>query len=203
MSRCSLANPDERGPDVTLRAAADHLRRAGSADRAGRGVLGWIAGVQAAYYLATGLWPIVHLPSFLAVTGPKTDLWLVQSFGALVCVPGLALAATAVRGRVGTTDLIVALGSAATLALIDIVFVARGVIPAVYLLDAGVEAALLGGGSRGCCGRVDVLRALHDFAGGYTGSGCANIAISCAQCSLSEHGAAGSSKRHFGQRRRD
>jgi hypothetical protein len=34
-----------------------------------------VALVQGVYFLLTGVWPIVHLPSFLAVTGPKTDLW--------------------------------------------------------------------------------------------------------------------------------
>jgi len=33
--------------------------------------------IQAIYYFATGLWPLVHLQSFLLVTGEKTDLWLV------------------------------------------------------------------------------------------------------------------------------
>jgi hypothetical protein len=41
---------------------------------------------QAAYYLATGLWPLVHLPSFEAVTGPKTDDWLVHMVGLLAAV---------------------------------------------------------------------------------------------------------------------
>jgi hypothetical protein len=41
---------------------------------------------QAAYYLATGLWPLVHLPSFEAVTGPKTDDWLVHMVGLLAGV---------------------------------------------------------------------------------------------------------------------
>jgi hypothetical protein len=34
----------------------------------------WLAGLQGAYFLVTGVWPLVHMPSFLAVTGPKTDL---------------------------------------------------------------------------------------------------------------------------------
>ena len=34
-----------------------------------------LAYAQSAYFAATGVWPIVHMPSFLRVTGPKTDLW--------------------------------------------------------------------------------------------------------------------------------
>jgi hypothetical protein len=47
--------------------------------------------LQAIYYLFTGIWPLVHLASFEAVTGPKTDDWLVQTVGVLAAVIGAAL----------------------------------------------------------------------------------------------------------------
>ena len=47
--------------------------------------------VQGSYYLLTGLWPVVHLRSFEAVTGPKVDKWLVKTFGALTGAVGAAL----------------------------------------------------------------------------------------------------------------
>lgn len=31
---------------------------------------------QGSYYFITAVWPLAHMRSFLAVTGPKTDLWL-------------------------------------------------------------------------------------------------------------------------------
>ena len=37
---------------------------------------------QGAFYLAAGLWPIVHRSSFERATGPKTDFWLVRTVGA-------------------------------------------------------------------------------------------------------------------------
>ena len=36
---------------------------------------------QGIFWLTTGLWPIVHLVSFEAVTGRKRDHWLVQKTG--------------------------------------------------------------------------------------------------------------------------
>jgi hypothetical protein len=39
---------------------------------------------QGTYYAATGLWPILWMRSFEAVTGPKQDHWLVKTVGALV-----------------------------------------------------------------------------------------------------------------------
>jgi hypothetical protein len=43
------------------------------------------------FYLVSGLWPLVHLQSFLTVTGPKTDLWLVKTLGVLISVIGAVL----------------------------------------------------------------------------------------------------------------
>ena len=42
---------------------------------------------EGVYFFLTGLWPVVHLPSFIAVTGPKRDLWLVRTVGLLIGSP--------------------------------------------------------------------------------------------------------------------
>lgn len=97
-------------------------------------VLGW-------YYVATGIWPVLHLRSFEALTGPKREGWLVRTFGALVAVIGMTVLEVA-----GTTSRAagarLAMRSAAALAVADAVFVWRGRIRPIYLLDAVVELAL-------------------------------------------------------------
>jgi hypothetical protein len=100
--------------------------------------------IQATYFIGTGLWPVLHLSSFLAVTGPKVDLWLVQAFGLLVLAQGAALLFTYVARR-ELEALPFGLCSAAMLALVDIWFVTRGDIGPVYLLDAGVDTLLVAG----------------------------------------------------------
>jgi hypothetical protein len=102
-----------------------------------------IAQAQGAFYLISGVWPIVHMRSFLFVTGPKTDLWLVQTVGALLAVIGYALWRAGLRRTVTNEMVIVAAGCAAALAIIDIVFVNKNVIGPVYLLDAAAEIALV------------------------------------------------------------
>jgi len=98
---------------------------------------------QGAYYLLTGLWPWFHLSSFLWVTGPKTDLWLVQTVGALVAVLGATLCVGAVRREKTWSMITLALGSAAALAFVDVLFVAQQRIPPIYLLDGAVEVGLV------------------------------------------------------------
>lgn len=103
-----------------------------------------VAVVQGLYYLATGVWPLVHVESFLAVTGPKTDLWLVYTVGALIAVVGTVLLAAARSGRVTPEVALLAVGSALALTAIDAIFVARRVIDPIYLADAAAEVVLVG-----------------------------------------------------------
>ena len=104
-----------------------------------------LAALQASYYIGTGFWPLAHRRSFEWLTGPKSDFWLAQTVGVTVMSIGAALAQAASSRRRPPPELrTVACASAAGLALIDVVFVARGQISAVYLLDAAAELALLG-----------------------------------------------------------
>ena len=98
---------------------------------------------QGAFYLATGVWPLVHDRSFQAVTGPKVDVWLVKTVGCLVSVIGGVLLAAGVRRSVPTELRAIAAGSAAALAAIDIVYASRGRIFPIYLADAAVEIGLV------------------------------------------------------------
>jgi hypothetical protein len=50
-----------------------------------------LATIQGAYYLLTGLWPLAHLRSFQAVTGPKLEPWLVKTVGVLAAAIGFTL----------------------------------------------------------------------------------------------------------------
>jgi hypothetical protein len=99
--------------------------------------------VQSGYYLASGLLPFVSRRAFEAVTGPKREWWLVQTVGALVTVVGAATASAAAQRRITPETVALAAGSAASLAAIDIVHVARRRIAPTYLLDAAVEVGLV------------------------------------------------------------
>ena len=102
-----------------------------------------VAAVQGIYFVITGLWPVLGIDSFQAVTGPKTDLWLVYAIGCLVAAIGAALLVAAGSGRTTPEVAVLAVGSAVALAGIDLEFVVRGVISWVYLLDAAAEVALV------------------------------------------------------------
>ncbi len=50
-----------------------------------------VAAAQAVYYVLTGVWPLVSMKTFLKVTGPKTDLWLVRTIGLFITVRRILL----------------------------------------------------------------------------------------------------------------
>lgn len=99
--------------------------------------------VQGGFYLLTGLWPLLHMASFLWVTGPKHDLWLVKTVGALVTVAGAVMLLSALRGHVPPETVVLAVGCALALAAVDVVYVGKRVIGPVYLWDAVAEIGLV------------------------------------------------------------
>lgn len=102
-----------------------------------------LAWTQGLFYLATGLWPLLHMRSFLWVTGPKVDLWLVRTVGILVAVIGAVLLLGALCRRIGPELALLATGSAAGLAAIDTYYALTGRISGIYLLDAVAETGLV------------------------------------------------------------
>src|SRR5690348_4295033 len=104
---------------------------------------GYVALLQGIYFFVTGIWPLFSIDTFQMVTGPKTDLWLVQTVGALIAVIGAVLLVAGWRRHATAEVILLALGSALALGAVDVIFVVRQVIPPIYLLDAVGEAVLV------------------------------------------------------------
>ncbi|MEX0613838.1 MAG: hypothetical protein WD738_20110 [Pirellulales bacterium] len=102
-----------------------------------------IALAQGLYFLATGIWPFVSLHTFLAVTGPKADIWLVKTVAALVTAVGLVLLVAQARRPVSDEIVLLGIGTAAGLAGIDVTYVSVGRIPPIYLVDAAIEGLIV------------------------------------------------------------
>jgi hypothetical protein len=101
---------------------------------------------QGVFFVAAGLWPIFHLRSFEAVTGPKVEGWLVKTVGALIAVTGAALAVAGARRAVAPETAVLGAGSAATLAAVDLWYAGRRRrLPPVYLADAALELGFVAG----------------------------------------------------------
>lgn len=112
--------------------------------RQGRSML-FLAWFQGIYYAVAGIWPILHIDSFMMVTGPKTDIWLVHTVGLLLVAVGAVLCLGAYRQRLTLEMIVLAVGAALALTAIELVYTWRGVISMVYLLDAAIETPLIAG----------------------------------------------------------
>lgn len=119
--------------------SATMLRRTAARRAQRRALIG-----QGVYYVVTGPLPFVSRRLFEAMTGPKREWWLVETVGALVTAVGIGLIEAGVRGRDTPEIIRIGAGCAASLAAIDVIYVARGRIAPTYLGDAAFQLAALG-----------------------------------------------------------
>ena len=117
---------------------------------------------QACYYLATGAAPFISRRLFEAVTGRKTDWWLVQMVGLLAMTSGAAIGVGLRATTASPETLTMAALSAASFAAIDTVHSLRGRISKVYLCDAAIELLLLAGIAAECRGGSNSERSAND-----------------------------------------
>lgn len=97
--------------------------------------------IQGVYCLLTGLWPLVHMHSFLWVTGPKTNMWLVKMIGLLAVCIGLALLkGSSEKNNTEAVNLLATLSATAFL-LVDFYYSFTGVIAKIYLVDGVLQSA--------------------------------------------------------------
>jgi hypothetical protein len=102
-----------------------------------------VASVQGTVYLTTGAWPVLHLRSFEAITGPKVDGWLVKTVGGLLVAVGIGELMAARRDTVSDEVAAIGAGAAMTLGSVAGIYAVRGRVRKVYLLDTAMEAAFV------------------------------------------------------------
>jgi len=100
-----------------------------------------VALLQGAYDLVGGLWPLLHMASFEAVTGPKTDDWLVRTVAGILVVVGVVLIQNALRGSVGHSVQWIAGGISLVLASVAMISSLAGFISWLYFFDGLIHLA--------------------------------------------------------------
>jgi hypothetical protein len=90
-----------------------------------------------------GLWPLLSMRSFEAVTGPKADRWLVRTVAMLMVANGVVQWRGAASGRGLAAAREIGIGTAASLGAIDLAYAVPGRISRIYLVDAVLEGGWL------------------------------------------------------------
>lgn len=99
--------------------------------------------VQALYTLTTAVWPMVHLQSFMWVTGYKVDQWLVITVALLLAAIGVCLLLEARAKQPSFPVAVLGLLAAAAMAFIDFYYALHDVIRNIYMADGVIEIALV------------------------------------------------------------
>lgn len=110
---------------------------------AGMKLFNFVVVAQGLYILVTALWGLLHIESFMTVTGPKTDVWLVKTVSAVL----IPIGTTLLLYRFVTVDIrpAILLGSLTALALIpiDFYYSLNQIISHIYMLDGILQLAFL------------------------------------------------------------
>jgi len=98
-----------------------------------------LLGIQGGYTLLTALWGLVDIDSFMAVTGPKTDIWLVKTVSVVLLAVAAALLCFLWVRSDPLPAIVLGFLTSAGLAAIDFYYSTKGVISQVYALDGVAE----------------------------------------------------------------
>lgn len=95
-----------------------------------------VARAHGAFNIATGAWPWLSMRTFEWVLGPKVDHWLVRAVGDALIAVGIAEITTSRDPAALRQTRKAGIGIAVALTAIDVVYVPRRRISAMYVLDA-------------------------------------------------------------------
>ena len=99
--------------------------------------------IQAVYTLLTAVWPLIHIESFMWVTGPKTDVWLVKTVSLLLLPITIVFFSSIYMKMLALPVILVGISSAAGLGFIDFYYTAKDVIKWVYAVDGVLQVIFL------------------------------------------------------------
>lgn len=105
--------------------------------------LSYIALLQGIYYFVTGLWGLLHIESFMMVTGPKEDIWLVKTVSVLIIAISLVFLLAGYRKKVSLEVIVLAIACALGFIAIELYYTAIDRIWEIYLLDALAQFILI------------------------------------------------------------
>jgi hypothetical protein len=99
--------------------------------------------LQASYFFITGIWPLVHIKSFMKATGFKHDIWLVKMVGLLTMAISISFVVDAYLKADSAAIIYLAILSAIAYFSIDFYYSAIGKISKIYLIDAAIQLLLI------------------------------------------------------------
>ena len=94
---------------------------------------------QGSYMLLTALWALIDIKSFVQVTGPKTDIWLVKTVSVLLIPISVCFFLNAMVRTHPLPVILMGISASFGLSFIDFYYTANDTIKWVYTLDGILE----------------------------------------------------------------
>jgi hypothetical protein len=91
--------------------------------------------IQGLYILITAIWPLIDIESFMRVTGPKTDIWLVKTVAVLLIPISVGILLPLISPTHFLQSFMLGLSSAVGLAAIDFYYTINNTIDDIYMWD--------------------------------------------------------------------
>ena len=102
-----------------------------------------LLGTQCIYTLMTAVWPLIHIGSFMEVTGYKTDVWLVKTVGALLISVSLCMGSHLFIRTDHRPVVVLCVVSALAFIGIDFYYGLNDVISDIYIADGILQICFL------------------------------------------------------------
>ena len=104
------------------------------------GILLWFQGI---YTFLTAVWALVHIKSFMWVSGYKTDQWLVKTVSVLLICMSIPWMMAAYRKKFPAEIIFLSVSSAIGLAAIEFYYSLKEVIYPVYAIDGALQCVFI------------------------------------------------------------
>lgn len=92
--------------------------------------------IQGIYFMITLIWPVIDIESFMVVTGPKVDIWLVKTVSALLFPYAVICFWVAMKRPLSTIIILCMVLMSWGLAFVELYYYFNGTIKWVYAVDA-------------------------------------------------------------------
>jgi len=99
--------------------------------------------VQGIYSLITALWGLIDIESFMAITGTKSDIWLVKTVSVLLVAISVTMLSQFIRPYDPFPTIVLGALTSAGLSAIEFYYSFRDVISPVYTLDGVLQILFL------------------------------------------------------------
>ena len=100
----------------------------------------WLQGI---YTFLTAVWPIVHIESFMEVSGYKTDVWLVKTVSVLLLSISVCMLVATLSKQINIPVGVLALLVATGMAYVDFYYGLNDIIWNIYMADGVIEILFL------------------------------------------------------------